>query len=711
MLKLAKPTSRGRRSLPSPASNAYVAAEPDFKYLCFCLAEVRSLTNPVYPVSLASVVNNVMGLCICCRSIVQSLSHPKWPFYIKVSRRTRLSTSAKTCRLCRMIRKWVITYAEDETAQIWQRPTEISVIVSQDLDGMVVRAILSVPGSEDDLRIGVWAKKGNNSLLKLRFIASADRLLGSPAAVAGVMATRKPLVSNDPAELVLLLQPLLRICLSSHESCARTIAQKEINDMHGSELPTRLIDVNNGSDPATIRLVEPGRRIGRYCALSHCWGPPNRRPYTTTQGNIKTVFSGISVADLPRTFQDAIALTRALDIDYLWIDSLCIIQDDHEDWCRESHRMGAIYERAFLVIAAAASSDSTGGLFDVLRYPDLSIKVPFYEDGHCVNGTFNLTMLSDLPHAPYFGPLRNRGWAFQEWHLARRILFFMSGGITWMCRELELDESGSLVDHRSAIPSVTDGTESTIGSWLKFLYEYCGARLSIHTDRLPAIQGLVNEVAKIRPDNYHLGVWEEDLEKQLVWLPTSRRPYEDLPELPSWCWASVGGELRFLLQLLRSDQNIYNNSVKSSSTSLDFTTNNVLVDGVLRRAYIQTGSGIISNCCFRELQECRRYTHDQPFESQFIEDTYTNLSGQFFEVLDEQNEAAVVGIGAFDHKPYPEFLMLPLVLSPREGKDPLSVIRIPGMPIFWSILLMSSAATTSQATQFLRSSWRNTRSR
>lgn len=95
--------------------------------------------------------------------------------------------------------------------------------------------------------------------------------------------------------------------------------------------------------------------------LSHCWG--RTQFITTTRDTLKQRIAGIALTDLSKTFKDAVSLTRKLGIRYLWIDSLCIIQKDKEDWEREAGKMGAVYSQSFLNIAATSSAEGSGGLF------------------------------------------------------------------------------------------------------------------------------------------------------------------------------------------------------------------------------------------------------------------------------------------------------------------------------------------------------------
>jgi hypothetical protein len=100
---------------------------------------------------------------------------------------------------------------------------------------------------------------------------------------------------------------------------------------------------------------------GRWAVLSHRWGIGSTA--TLREDTLDTQKSGISISSLPATFQDAIKLTRFLGPRYLWIDSLCIIQDSVADWQTESATMPGIYQNAFVTIAAASTKDSHGGIF------------------------------------------------------------------------------------------------------------------------------------------------------------------------------------------------------------------------------------------------------------------------------------------------------------------------------------------------------------
>lgn len=161
--------------------------------------------------------------------------------------------------------------------------------------------------------------------------------------------------------------------LEADTACAKYLSQMKgwvdtCNQKHGtcksrlnnSYLPTRVLDVSR--EPDTIFLYEPDESDrGPYLALSHCWG--GTVPIMTKIKTLESFKAGITMESFPKTFQDAISVTRQLQCRYLWIDSLCIIQDDAEDWRHEATRMADVYGNSYVTVAATASVNSYGGLF------------------------------------------------------------------------------------------------------------------------------------------------------------------------------------------------------------------------------------------------------------------------------------------------------------------------------------------------------------
>ncbi|KAM7210056.1 hypothetical protein V8F06_014562 [Rhypophila decipiens] len=147
---------------------------------------------------------------------------------------------------------------------------------------------------------------------------------------------------QDPKEYVSLVSGWLDTCLHSHPACPKNTAVP---------LPSRLLDVQIGQDDRaggdSIRLVSTSGLTGSYTALSHCWGGPI--DVRTTKHNIASHQAGVQFSNLPRNFQDAVTVTRAIGLRYLWID---VIQDDKTDWEVESGNMANVYHQAYFLIGA-----------------------------------------------------------------------------------------------------------------------------------------------------------------------------------------------------------------------------------------------------------------------------------------------------------------------------------------------------------------------
>lgn len=326
----------------------------------------------------------------------------------------------------------------------------------------------------------------------------------------------------------------MNYCLSNHERCNRDIAGAQLDLL--PTLPTRVLDLREGQDCSTVRLVEGAGTRAAYTALSYCWGLPNQWPLRTTHDNLQQHTSGISMESLEPTYRDAICITRSLGIRYLWIDALCIIQGDDQDWKHECELMGRYYGNARLVISASGATHPGEGCF--LPGPSRDeVILPFYSHG-AVTGSFKIVM-SGPPFGqsgPAFSPLGNRGWATQEWWLSRRIVHFLEGYMVWSCACLEQFRLGILSNgHTQDLVMYSD--------WMSIASIHSRRALSRPTDRLAAIQGLANEFKKTRQDEYVMGFWTGELPTALLWKVgddgRGNNRSEALSIFPSWAWASV----------------------------------------------------------------------------------------------------------------------------------------------------------------------------
>ncbi|KAF4993385.1 hypothetical protein FDECE_13418 [Fusarium decemcellulare] len=202
--------------------------------------------------------------------------------------------------------------------------------------------------------------------------------------------------------------------------------------------------------------------------------------------------------------------------------------------------MASVYQRAILVIAAADANDSTDGLFLAKRLKPQTFRLPIpTPDGHATE----IWHVAEVPHeittSGIRGPLRERGWALQEWYLGRRIVFFTSEGIKWKCKKEEMNERGN--------ENMLRLYEND--NWMSCLEIYSQKQLTVPSDRMPALLGIVSQLRKTRNDSFRedVGTWEDELAEQLLWRQLDE-PRDQL-ELPSWCWAAAAGKKLWMFKL------------------------------------------------------------------------------------------------------------------------------------------------------------------
>jgi hypothetical protein len=256
-------------------------------------------------------------------------------------------------------------------------------------------------GAENKVAV-IWFKvvtEEGNFLRHCKTEQDTERSLGNPAAtyVGG-----RPSPTGVRSDWVFQqAQDWIRECEEKHECCPRTTCPL---------LPSRVIDVGDGNQPPRLYLSNPGDRA-RYVALSYCWGED--QPYMTKKSNLQEKTMAIPMAELGQTIQDAIVTNRKIRIPYIWIDALCIIQDDEDGKMNEISGMGDLYRRATVCIAAASAERVSEGFLQPRPKPK-SIRFPFYtpESGR---GMVCLLRHEWVGSAGISGDaLDFRGWCFQE---------------------------------------------------------------------------------------------------------------------------------------------------------------------------------------------------------------------------------------------------------------------------------------------------------
>ncbi|EXJ68704.1 uncharacterized protein A1O5_08498 [Cladophialophora psammophila CBS 110553] len=320
---------------------------------------------------------------------------------------------------------------------------------------------------------------------------------------------------------------MIRECIHNHSTCGKC---------DDPALPGRVLYINEGR----VRLYETTGERSRYAALSHCWG--DQVKLQTTSENYKEFISEIPWDQIPKTFQDAITFARGLDLGYIWIDSVCIIQDSENDWQTQSAKMKEVYEGAYVTLAATHGAASNAGCFATAEWQPHKIAQVLVGSQlidlfarrkwrHLDMTPMNLKAPPDL--------LLGRGWVFQERFLSQRVVHFTRNELIWECNTITACECGVLGDGRANSPKKS----FRLDSWTTVVNKYTELRLTKAKDRLPALSGIAKTFA-LKGGNYHAGLWETDLPHNLCWYarqPSSKRPKDS--GYPSWSWASTANSV------------------------------------------------------------------------------------------------------------------------------------------------------------------------
>lgn len=250
---------------------------------------------------------------------------------------------------------------------------------------------------------------------------------------------------------------------------------------------------------------------------------------------------------MPKTFQDAIAISRKLRIEYLWIDALCIIQDDEDDWRREIALMEYVYGGSYLNIAASSATSVHGGcwLKPTSMCSGLRSKVTVGES----QLVREIRDDSGYERAFQQSLLATRAWALQEKLLPQRTIHLGDRGLYWECRTLIASEflPDGFVDRLgTGLLQEMHETESIRYWWHNVVRMFTGADITVARDKLPALSGVARRVHSQRGGRYLAGLWrDERIEAQLCWRVSVPLPRLKTWRAPSWSWASVDGVVTY----------------------------------------------------------------------------------------------------------------------------------------------------------------------
>ncbi|KAL7658267.1 hypothetical protein ACMYSQ_004400 [Aspergillus niger] len=413
----------------------------------------------------------------------------------------------------------------------------------------------------------------------------------------GYVRTRE-VIAADSEKNFSALHKWLNDCIKHHKKCKRSFSG-EVHDEQSSPplLPRRVIYTGSVDDCRSPRLEEGGGRRGKYFTLSHRWG--KRKLSFTTSSTLADNYRRLALETLPCTFRDAILATRRLGIRYIWIDALCIVQDDPDEWREQSALMGSIFENSTCTLAAVDALENEdsedNGLFLARPVNPLAVEmnIPFTKtlaervisrvpafkgypcvwkfkwlteisggsmsDSHCNSGQLdtvisrNRLVLRPRIMSSYYKMDKSvwarRGWVMQERVLSRRIIYFTKEKLYWDCLKISEEEqhAESLGSPLRALDDAATGdSEKPRRAWEFIVSEYSNTILTYNRDKLAALMGLTRSFTMRYNSENYAGIEGDATGFGLLWhaKDTFLDEYPDF-HAPSWTWAAYNGPVSY----------------------------------------------------------------------------------------------------------------------------------------------------------------------
>ncbi|KAH9993139.1 heterokaryon incompatibility protein-domain-containing protein [Xylariaceae sp. FL0662B] len=380
---------------------------------------------------------------------------------------------------------------------------------------------------------------------------------------ARYLVERNTVLSRDPQLRVSISQRWLSYCQRFHSSCGGREAV---------EMPTRVIDLGEPPTATDLKLFVTQGCYGRYAALSYSWGDGVRHKVKLKKDTVKPFMEAIPESEMTLAHREAIQIARELGYRYIWIDALCIIQGDKEDWAREAVKIVNVYGNAELTIVAGRSNNSLDGFLSYTSKPSPPPSRIPYSILHTDTPNEAYCYIH-LPRSRVTGPVDKRAWCFQESLLSRRMIIYGEEQLSFQCRERKDHEDGSYDNFKRGVGDRYDLSTDDLAErglteadvlkrWYELSRMYAVRDLYDPTDVFAALSGVATRFQRALGCRYLAGLWENDMIRGLLWKSRRvlggpdtkealKKPvavYGDLKgktitRAPSWSWLALIGPI------------------------------------------------------------------------------------------------------------------------------------------------------------------------
>ncbi|KAI1770039.1 HET-domain-containing protein [Hypoxylon cercidicola] len=375
----------------------------------------------------------------------------------------------------------------------------------------------------------------------------------------------------------------VKSCQLDHEECRRSASGGE---SLGSELidpnsiPSRLLYLVTKDSVLYAKLIGrdllseiPKDTVSQqgFAILSYCWGGP--QPVQLTHDSIGNLADGIPISHLPKSLRDAAWFTNEMGLKYLWIDALCILQDDVDDKMREISRMELYYSHSTVTICAASAARCLDGFLlsredNAADYSIGPIQLRSITSTGASGTVQALDLADDFNLKRPLEPIASRGWTLQEALLSRRILIFSSRQLYFTCTVTNASCGGFepllkprvMTNYESRVVGVH--TLSGLRSypirniWHSIVEQYSRRYLGFAADKFPAVAAMASSLISMARERnrelvYLAGLMldKSDTENyawrtEFLWAVTRMEETRHVPgRAPSWSWPSVDGRI------------------------------------------------------------------------------------------------------------------------------------------------------------------------